>query len=1111
MRPQAQRPYIPRRPLRPRPAPTLSAAVHRGLHGARTQQQGVSLMELLLVAGVIAAGTAIVFNVYQNVNAASKVDAEGESLRALTKNILDSYSASADYSSLTTERAIEDGLFPNTMMSDGTGEPVSTWGKPVRVVATDINRDGANLENWGFVIAYDDVPSKACVDLISQAGPEFNDIRVEGTSIGVGANLNVTQMGQLCNRATGADVQFVFERRALQNEGGALTLCSDSLPTDAETQVVACPAGQYGLVNQSRSAFCVSSYGSFQWTPWATTSQTCSPCPAPESRVNTRTVACPTGQNGVWTQSRNETRSANCPLPGPNGPSELTTWNSWTATTSWATVTNTCANICVLPSPSSETRWVGQSATCPTGQAGHNTWEREERRLASCPPLAPGYTVPVGNYSWSTWTATGTVRNQDNTCATCPTPQSQNLSCPSGQVGNIAQNRTYNCTGEGSWGAWTTTSNTCVACPSPESQALACPSGQVGTISQTRTYNCSGQGSWGAWTTTSNTCTACPSPESRTLDCPSGQYGAIQQSRSFTCSGQGTWGSWTTTSNTCSACPANTTATETQWVASSANCPVSQFGSNTWERQQTRNRSVTYSCPVGTRTLPGPTYGTWSAWADTGTTRNVVNTCAGCPAPATQTEGQWVASSATCTAGQYGTNTWERYQTRTRSVTYSCPAGTSTLPPATYGTWSAWGDTGTTRNVVNTCTSCPAPSTQTNKQWVASSAACPSGQVGSNTWEREQSQSRSVTYTCPAGTTALPSPVYGTWGAWTNTGATRNVVNTCTTCPAPAVETQTLSCPSFQTGSITQQRTRPYNCSGTGSWGSWGAWTTTSNTCALPACTGTLQSNGNNYMARYPDLAAAFYGGWGQDYNQVYAHWYNNGYYEGRQSCWGAPCVLPSPSTQTEYREQSELRQFACPAGQYGPNPGIDEWRTLYQSRSRTASCPSPTTPYTWSAYSAWSTYNTSAWTRTANHCNNCPAPFGQNEYQFVSRSAGCPAGQTGSQTWQAQQVRSRTGSYNCPAGTTSIPGATYTAWSAWADTGATQNYNSTCTPSCVAPAPSYNYDYNWNTCGVGKVVEYGERRQLVTWTCPGPTSTAGAWEVIRYPRCCSTKSCQIQ
>lgn len=959
MRPQAQRHYTPRRPLRSRPAPTLSAAVHRGLHGARAHQQGVSLMELLLVAGVIAAGTAIVFNVYQNVNAASKVDAEGESLRALTKNILDSYSASADYSSLTTERAIEDGLFPTTMMSDGTGEPTSIWGKPVRVVATDINRDGASLENWGFVIAYDDVPAKACVDLISQAGPEFNDIRVEGTSIGVGANLNVTQMGQLCNRATGADVQFVFERRALQNEGGALTLCSDSLPTDAETQVVACPAGQYGLVNQSRSAFCVSSYGSFQWTPWSTTSQTCSPCPAPESRVNTRTVACPIGQDGVWTQSRDETRSANCPLPGPNGPSELTTWNSWTATSSWATVTNTCANVCVLPSPSSETRWVGQSANCPSGQAGHNTWEREERRLASCPPLAPGYTVPVGNYSWSTWTATGTVRNQDNTCATCPTPQSQNLSCPSGQVGNIAQNRTYNCTGEGSWGAWTTTSNTCVACPSPESQALSCPSGQVGTISQTRTYNCSGQGSWGAWTTTSNTCTACPSPESRTLDCPAGQFGAVQQSRSFTCSDQGTWGTWTTTSNTCSACPANTTATETQWVASSA--------------------------------------------------------------------------------------------------------------------------------------------------------ACPSGQVGTNTWEREQSQSRSVTYTCPAGTTALPTPAYGTWSAWTNTGATRNVVNTCTTCPAPSVETQTLSCPSFQTGSITQQRTRPYNCSGTGSWGSWGAWTTTSNTCALPACTGTLQSNGNNYMARYPDLAAAFYGGWGQNYNQVYAHWYNNGYYEGRQSCWGAPCVLPTPSTQTEYREQPELRQFACPAGQFGPNPGIDEWRTLYQSRSRSASCPSPTTPYTWSAYSAWSTYNTSAWTRTANHCNNCPAPFGQNEYQLVYRSAGCPAGQTGIQQWNAQQVRSRTGSYNCPSGTTSIPGASYTAWSAWADTGYTQDYSSTCTPSCVAPAPSYQYEETYN-CPAGQtLVLPGERRRLVSWTCPGPTATYGNWETQYAPQCCrSGKTCQI-
>ena len=112
-------------------------------------------------------------------------------------------------------------------------------------------------------------------------------------------------------------------------------------------------------------------------------------------------------------------------------------------------------------------------------------------------------------------------------------------------------------------------------------------------------------------------------------------------------------------------------------------------------------------------------------------------------------------------------------------MSYNCPAGTTTLPAPSYSSWGAWADTGVTRNQVNTCTNCPAPSTQTQTRWVATSAACPAGQTGSNTWEREQASTRSVSYNCPAGTTALPPATLGGWGAWTDTGATRNVNNTC--------------------------------------------------------------------------------------------------------------------------------------------------------------------------------------------------------------------------------------------------------------------------------------------------------------------------------------------
>ncbi len=59
------------------------------------------------------------------------------------------------------------------------------------------------------------------------------------------------------------------------------------------------------------------------------------------------------------------------------------------------------------------------------------------------------------------------------------------------------------------------------------------------------------------------------------------------------------------------------------------------------------------------------------------------------------------------------------------------------------------------------------------------SQACPSGQTGTHTWERQQVRSRDVFTHCPFGTTALPGPTYGGWSNWVDTRARRNEVNTC--------------------------------------------------------------------------------------------------------------------------------------------------------------------------------------------------------------------------------------------------------------------------------------------------------------------------------------------
>ena len=208
------------------------------------------------------------------------------------------------------------------------------------------------------------------------------------------------------------------------------------------------------------------------------------------------------------------------------------------------------------------------------------------------------------------------------------------------------------------------------------------------------------------------------------------------------------------------ACSPRPNTNETQQL----NCGSGQYGT-VWQ-----SRYATWSCPEAWEaSVQGP----FSAWTTTS------NSCANCPAPSTQSQNQWVATSGACPAGQAGTRTWQRQQVSTRSVSYNCPAGTQTLPAPTYGGWSGWSDTGATQNAGGTCTTCPAPWTQSQTQWVQTSAGCPAGQNGSHTWEREQVAYRTVSYNCPAGTASVPGPSYGPWGGWGDTGARRGEVNSC--------------------------------------------------------------------------------------------------------------------------------------------------------------------------------------------------------------------------------------------------------------------------------------------------------------------------------------------
>lgn len=200
---------------------------------------------------------------------------------------------------------------------------------------------------------------------------------------------------------------------------------------------------------------------------------------------------------------------------------------------------------------------------------------------------------------------------------------------------------------------------------------------------------------------------------------------------------------------------------------------------------------------------------------------------------------------------------------------------------------------------------------------------------------------------------------------------------------------------------------------------------------------------------------------------------------DGSQTCVvpPAPCVLPSPSSQTNTETRTASQTIAgCPAGYAGT---VNQTRPEKRTQTRTAYCPAPTGAYSWGVWSAWSTWSaTASWTTASSSCTKCPASSTQTQNDWEPRSAACPSGQSGSHTWEEVRTRSRSVSYSCPAGTTSIPAPTYGTYSAWSWTGTRRNEVNTC-----KPAGHYDWmDRGWtswtvSSCPAGSVTSYSQER----------------------------------
>ena len=354
-----------------------------------------------------------------------------------------------------------------------------------------------------------------------------------------------------------------------------------------------------------------------------------------------------------------------------------------------------------------------------------------------------------------------------------------------------------------------------------------------------------------------------------------------------------------------------------------------------------------------------------------------------------------------------------------------------------------------TATTMNSCICAPTSETQ--------NIACPSGSSGTITQRR--------TGLCTGGTPACPSLSWSSWSTTLNTCAVNGttlptpptVVIPPQTC-IPSVETQTVACPVGQVGGILQQRSRscPAN--------TWSGWMQVSSSCqtdtARNACTPrTVQST---------DACPAGQGGQ-ESFEQTSICDANGNETWGPIKLIGSTCTASCVSTGTCCVVSRQNRSITgdCGIGRYGrleidqtrtstcltatstpvwPSTWIDlrssgcnacpadTTATDTQDVTMTRACPAGqngviswishqvrTRVYTYSCNSQPSitslpapNITTSGWTEVSrssevNSCMSASCSGPSSETQWVGQSSGCPAGQTGTMSWEKEQVRTRT------------------------------------------------------------------------------------------------------
>lgn len=169
------------------------------------KKTGFSLIELLLVLGIIAALAITAFMVFPKVSSKNTIQTEVANINMILAGANAMYAGVSTYDGISNEVLINANVVPEKMISGSDEDKVLLNGYKGTVEIKSSKDFLGKLE-----ITYKGVPKSDCVGLITTLIPNFSVIKTNGVTIKhENGTYNIKNATEVCNIKESADMIFV--------------------------------------------------------------------------------------------------------------------------------------------------------------------------------------------------------------------------------------------------------------------------------------------------------------------------------------------------------------------------------------------------------------------------------------------------------------------------------------------------------------------------------------------------------------------------------------------------------------------------------------------------------------------------------------------------------------------------------------------------------------------------------------------------------------------------------------------------------------------------------------------------------------------------------------